>query len=290
VGAGPHLVVVGGEAGIGKSRLTHELTMQVRAASAVVLQGSAQENAIASLLPFVEAIGHLVRVAAPGELARILGGRVADRRTCSPNCRSHRPARRTTTAWGGTASWTPLPSCSPACPALFPVLLILDDLHWADAATSGLIRHLVEGRPGARLLAVATCREDVVPPGGHLRAGARSARPRHLVRRMRVGGIGNAEVAGLAHAVIGHELPPELLALVQDEAGGNQFFVQELARHLADTRSTSLLALLRAEVPTIAREVIGHRIARLGADCAQLLTIVAVVGREFVAARPAIVH
>jgi DNA-binding SARP family transcriptional activator len=281
VGAGPHLVVVGGEAGIGKSRLTRELAMRVKAAPAVVLQGSAQENAIASLLPFVEAIGHLVRVAAPGELARILGGRVADLAHLFPELPVAQAGSSDDDGMGRYRKLDTVAELLARVSRTAPVLLVLDDLHWADAATSGLIRHLVEGRPGARVLAVATCREDVVPEGGHLRAALDRLDHGHLVRRIRLGGIGDAEVAGLAHAVIGHELPPELLALVQDEAGGNPLFVQELARHLADTGSTSLLALLRAEVPTTAREVIGHRIARLGADCAQLLTIGAVVGREF---------
>ena len=57
--------------------------------------------------------------------------------------------------------------------------------------------------------------------------------------------------------------------------------MQELLRHLGETGSTGLLALLRSEVPTAAREVISHRLARLGDDCLQLLTIGAVVGREF---------
>ncbi|MBV9923203.1 MAG: AAA family ATPase [Pseudonocardia sp.] len=280
MGAGPHLVVVGGEAGIGKSRLGRELAMQVRAAPAVVLHGTAQEDAIASLLPFIEAIGHLVRVAAPDELARLLGGRLADLGRLFPEL-SVAQTGPSDDDIGRYRSLDTVAELLARVSRSAPVLLLLDDLQWADSATSGLIRHVVESRPGARLLVVATCREDVVPASGHLRAALDRLDHGHLVRRIRLTGIDDADAAGLAHGVIGQELAPELLAIVQDEAGGNPFFVQELARHLAETGSTSLLALLRAEVPTTAREVIGHRIARLGADCAQLLTIGAVLGREF---------
>jgi predicted ATPase len=281
LGAGPHLVVVGGEAGIGKSRLTRELAMQVRAAPAVVLHGTAQEDAIASLLPFAEAIGHLVRVAAPDELARILGGRIADLARLFPELSVAHAGSSGEDGMGRYRELDTVAELLARVSRTAPVLLILEDLQWADAATSGLIRHVVEARPCARLLAVATCREDAVPAGGHFRAALDRLDRGHRVGRIRLGGIGDGDAAALAHAVLGHELPPELLALVQDEAGGNPFFVQELARHLAETGSTSLLALLRAEVPTTAREVIGHRIARLPADCAQLLTIGAVIGREF---------
>ena len=88
-GLGPLLVVVGGEAGIGKSRLARELAMRVRGAPAVVLQGTAQEDAIASLQPIVEAVGHLIRVTAPDALSRILGARTAISRRLIPG-----PSRR----------------------------------------------------------------------------------------------------------------------------------------------------------------------------------------------------
>ena len=162
-----------------------------------------------------------------------------------------------------------------------PVLVVVDDLHWADAATSSLLRHVLESRPGARVLVVAACREDAVPPGGHLAEALQRLDRVGLLRRVRLPGIDDADTAALARGLVGRELPPELLALVRREAAGNPFFVQELLRHLDETGSTGLLALLRSEVPAAAREVIGHRLARLGDDCRRLLTIGAVVGREF---------
>lgn len=133
-----------------------------------------------------------------------------------------------------------------------PVLLILDDLHWADVATSSLIRHVLESRPDARLLVVATCREDAIPAGGHLREALQRLDRGHLLRRIRLAGIGEGDAAELAHGLIGRELPRELLALIQQEAGGSPFFVQELLRDLGETGSTGLLSLRQAEVPTAA--------------------------------------
>jgi predicted ATPase len=280
-GLGPLLVVLGGEAGIGKSRLARELAMGVRGAPAVVLQGTAQEDAIASLQPIVEAVGHLTRVAAPDALSRILGARTGDLARLIPDlpaapdsgsgdvgARRYRMVDAVAELLAGVSAGA-------------PVLVVVDDLHWADAATSSVLRHVLESRPGARVLVVATCREDAVPPGGHLAAALERLDRAHLLRRVRLPGIDDADTAALARGLVGRELPPELLALVRQEAGGNPFFVQELLRHLDETGSTGLLALLRSEVPAAAREVIGHRLARLGDDCRRLLTIGAVLGREF---------
>ena len=280
-GLGPLLVVVGGEAGIGKSRLARELAMRVRGAPAVVLQGTAQEDAIASLQPIVEAVGHLTRVAAPDALSRILGARTGDLAHLIPDLPAEPDVGSGDVGARRYRMVDAVAELLAGVSAGAPVLVIVDDLHWADAATSSLLRHVLESRPGARVLVVATCREDAVPPGGHLAEALQRLDRAGLLRRVRLPGIDDADTAALARGLVGRELPPELLALVRREAAGNPFFVQELLRHLDETGSTGLLALLRSEVPTAAREVIGHRLARLGDDCRRLLTIGAVVGREF---------
>jgi predicted ATPase len=280
-GLGPLLVVVGGEAGIGKSRLARELAMRVRPAPAVVLQGSAQEDAIASLQPVVEAVGHLTRVAAPGLLSQILGARAGDLARLIPDLPAAPDAESGDIGARRFRMVDAVAELLAGVSAHTPVLLVLDDLHWSDAATSSLLRHVLESRPGARVLAVATCREVAVPPGGHLAEVLQRLGRAGLLRRVVLPGIDDADTAAMARGLIGREVPPELLALVHREAGGNPFFVQELVRHLGETGSSGLLALLRSEVPAAAREVIRHRLARLGDDCRRLLTIGAVVGREF---------
>ncbi len=280
-GLGPLLVVVGGDAGIGKSRLARELAMRVRGTPAVVLQGTAQEDAIASLQPIVEAVGHLTRVAAPEVLPRILGARTGDLARLLPDLPAAPDGGADDIGGRRYRMVDAVAELLAGVSADDPVLIVVDDLHWADAATSSLLRHVLESRPGARVLVVATYREDAVPPGGHLAEALQRLDRAHLLRRVRLPGIDDADTAVLARGLVGRELPRELLALVRQEAGGNPFFVQELLRHLDETGSTGLLALLRSEVPAAAREVIGHRLARLGGDCRRLLTIGAVVGREF---------
>jgi predicted ATPase len=139
----------------------------------------------------------------------------------------------------------------------------------------------VESRREARLLVVAACRADGVPDGGPLSEVLHRLDRGHLLRRVPLGGIGDADTAALAQGLVGRGLPAELLTAVHREADGNPLFVQELLRHLVETGSTGLLALSRAAVPTAAREVIGRRLAVLDDDCLRLLTIGAVLGHEF---------
>ena len=69
---------------------------------------------------------------------------------------------------------------------------------------------------------------------------------------------------------------------IQDETGGNPFFVQEMVRHLSDSdRAASVLSLARADVPERVREVVKLRLARLSDACVRLLTVAAVIGMEF---------
>ena len=281
-GAGPLVAVVDGEAGIGKSRLAREFALRTRdAAPAVVLQGTAQEEAIASLVPFVEAVGHLVRVTAPDELARVLGDRAADLAPMLPGLPDVLPAADRDLSVRRYQMLDAVAALLAAVSRRVPVLLILDDLHLADVATTTLLRHVVESRREARLLVVAACRADGVPDGGPLREVLHRLDRGDLLRRVPLGGIADADTAALAQGLVGRGLPAELLTAVHREADGNPLFVQELLRHLVETGSTGLLALSRAAVPTAAREVIGRRLAVLDDDCLRLLTIGAVLGHEF---------
>ncbi|MEU4383585.1 BTAD domain-containing putative transcriptional regulator [Micromonospora echinofusca] len=155
-----------------------------------------------------------------------------------------------------------------------PVLLVVDDLHRADADTLDLLTALV-GEPEpvtGPVLIVGTYRTAEITP--ELTAAlARFARVEPV--RVHLGGLAEPATGDLARAVARQELDPSVVRLIHRRSGGNPFFVRELARLLATGGGAAL-----HEVPTGVRDVIRHRLTRLPDEARTLLRQAAVLGRD----------
>jgi len=284
-GAGARLALVVGEAGIGKSRLTRELALEAHREGAIVLHGSANEDLLMPHQHFVEALGHLLAVAAPEELQRRVDPRAADLAPIAPSL-TGRGAERSADDGAPESRryrlFDAVASLLDELAAESPVLLVIDDLHWADQSTAALLQHVLESRPQMRLLVLATQRPgEGAAVEAHTEALQRLSQG-HFVERVPLEGLADADIAQLSRQLSGRELSPELVRAVQAETRGNPFFVQEVVRHLSDSnRDATVLSLARAEVPERVREVIDLRLARLGEPCVRLLTVGAVIGMEF---------
>lgn len=282
---GARVALIVGEAGIGKSRLAQELALHVHGQDAVVLHGSANEDLLVPYQHFVEALGHYLAVAAPSELEHRIEPRAAALAPIAPSF--PRPAG-TRPQEGGRAEnrryrlFESTASLVDELSGDVPLLLLLDDLHWADQSTAALLRHMLESRPDMRVLVLATQRQADTTPGGPLEEALQRLSQQGLVERMRLPGLLDADVAKLAHSLIGQPLPAELVHAIRSEAGGNPFFVQEVIRHLTESdREGGLRSLARAVVPESVREVVNLRLARLDEACVRMLTVAAVIGNEF---------
>ena len=170
-----------------------------------------------------------------------------------------------------------------------PVILVLDDIHWADKPSLLLLRHILRSGSPMRLFVLATYRDtdlDRTHPLSDVladlrrQAGRRPARP----RRSRP-----AEVTALMEAAAGHDLDEPGVALAQAvfaETQGNPFFVGEVLRHLAesgaivqrDGRWTRDSTLEEVGIPEGIREVVGRRLSRLSDAANRALAIAAVIG------------
>ena len=169
-----------------------------------------------------------------------------------------------------------------------PLVLFLDDLHWADAGTASLLRSLATGVDPARLLIVGTLRSDELAathPMGQALAAFRRA---PAVSRLELDGLRSTDVVDLVERWTGvgtssgiERLADELVA----ETDGNAFFVTEVMRHLEETGRLADLpdapTLGEGLVPDSVREVLDERIARLGSVGDAVLAAAAVVGHEF---------
>jgi DNA-binding SARP family transcriptional activator len=282
-GGGARLALITGEAGIGKSRLGLELARGVERGGGVVLHGIADEDLLVPHQPVVEALAHLDRSLAAADRDRLIDSRAADLAPVVPRLSGSAPERQRARPAGEPESrryrlFEAVAGLLEELAALAPVLLLVDDLQWSDQATVALLGHVLDSRPAARLLVVATQRTGEVegPLADALGRLARSER----FETVPLAPLAEADVGAIAESISGQLLAPELVRAISRETAGNPFFVGELIRHLGDDPG-GILSARGADVPERVREVVDLRLNRLGENCVRLLGVAAVLGGEF---------
>ncbi len=292
------VVLLAGEPGIGKTTLTSVVARTVEAAGGTVLYGRCLDKVSAPYQPFVETLGHYVQHAPVeqlrahvgefgGELARLVPN-LSRRLPDLPAPSSSDPESERYLAFGAAVGLLAREA------DLRPVLLVLDDLHWADAATLQLLRHLAAATRGVPLMVLGTLRSTEITDDHPLSDVLASLWRESGVTRIDLGGLTAHDVLDLYAAAAGDrvqgEEAAELLSELHRDTAGNPYFVWELLRHLQesgglvrdDAAQWSVSRdLLRSELPASLREVITQRAQRLGPSALSLLSLAAVVGVEF---------
>jgi tetratricopeptide (TPR) repeat protein len=162
-----------------------------------------------------------------------------------------------------------------------PVVVVVDDLHWADHSSLVLLQFLTRELGAARLLLIGTYRDIE----GNRRHPLNDT-PAEVVRepvttRLVLQGLGQAEVARCIFEVTGAEPAGDLVAVVHDRTEGNPFFVMEVVRLLAAEGRLEDHQRLAGAIPDGIRQVIGRRLNRLSDAINEILTVAAVQGRDF---------
>jgi hypothetical protein len=291
------IALLGGEPGIGKTRLAAELAADLHGQGALVLAGRCDEDLGVPYQPFVECLRHYVtHVPEPrlgrhgGELARIVP-ELTDRVPGLPDPLRSDPETERYRLFDAVASWLAEVS------AETPAVLILDDIHWAAKPTLLLLRHILRSSEPARLLFLATYRDTDIGRGHPLVELLADLRRGGGAERLPVTGLDAPGVAAFIEAAAGHGLDEEgedLARVVWAETEGNPFFMTEVMRHLAETGALELRdgrwvvssVLDEVGIPEGVRDVVGRRLSRLSDAANQALTVAAVVGLEF---EPAVV-
>lgn len=171
-----------------------------------------------------------------------------------------------------------------------PLLIILEDLHWADRGTLDLLTHQVRNLQEMRLLVVGTYRDIELERGHPLSSTLAEFRRVSSFERILLRGLSAEEVQRMLGAITNQDISWSFAEAVHRQTEGNPLFVQEVVRYLADEglikreggrwRQTGP-APLEMSIPEGLRDVIGKRLSRLSPGCNRALSIAAVIGREF---------
>jgi DNA-binding CsgD family transcriptional regulator len=243
--AGGRVVLVGGEPGIGKSALVAEAA--ARSGLPWCAGRAVEDEGSPPYLPFRQAVrglrGRGILPAGPDELVPAGGDR-------------YRAFDDVVTLLRRAAE-----------PA--GLVLVLDDLHWADPASLHLLRHLTRDIAGSRLTVLATYRPT--EPAAALADALATVSTEPAVHRLALDGLAGTEVAALLEAELGRAVPADVAGAVRDRSGGNPFFVAELARLLdRDGHARGL--------PDGVRDAVRARLRRLPTEARTAVETAAVLG------------
>ncbi|MBI4604134.1 MAG: protein kinase [Planctomycetes bacterium] len=276
-----------GEPGIGKTRLAQELARHARLRGARVLIGRAIEGEGApSYLPFVEALDTAVAELKTAQLRELLGeataivmrllpqivGRLSD---LGPQPEPQPESQRYLLFQG-------VASLLKGRAAESGLLLVLEDLHWADRPSLQLLQHVARQVQDSRVLVLATYRDLEVDSRHPLSEVLVNLRREHLSERILLRGLPSGDVRALIAALGERDVPEAFAAAVHRETEGNPFFIEEVVKHLIDERRlrrdsgappSETLTLEQLGLPQGVREAIDRRLSRLGEPAQRLLSI-----------------
>jgi tetratricopeptide (TPR) repeat protein len=163
-----------------------------------------------------------------------------------------------------------------------PIVLVLDDLHAADAPSLVLLQFLARELGSTRVLVVAACRDVDPVPGEPLTAMLVDVGREPVTRRLSLGGLSAAEVLEYVEQTAPTIASQELSTALYEETEGNPLFMGETVRLLSlEGIRADPAGKLRLDIPQNVREVIGRRFTHLSEECNRVLLLASVLGREF---------
>jgi class 3 adenylate cyclase/tetratricopeptide (TPR) repeat protein len=288
-------ILLAGEPGIGKTRLAQEISQEARQRGFHVLAGHCDEQVTAPYQPFALALLEYLNAAAPAQLARALPPAVA--------CELARIVPDVTARLRDVPGAAALPAehgqlalmeavrqfLAAVGSSDAPVLLVLDDLHWADEGSLALLHYLSRAAGGMRLLIVGAYRDVELSTRHPLEQTLTLMNRERLYQRLLLRRLPRASVERLVDALLpGWEPDPAFLVTLHRETEGNPFFIEEVLKHLVEEgaiyRGEGRWQIRSAEhvrVPESIRATIGRRVQRLPEESQETLRLAAVIGQQF---------
>jgi tetratricopeptide (TPR) repeat protein len=295
---GRRVVLLAGEAGVGKTTLATQVAVSAYERGAVVLLGRCEEDLGAPYGPFVEALSHYVAHAEILELeghSAVHGGELSRIVPALRRRLGDLPAPMSSDSdTERYLLYRAVAGLLEHVAAAHSLVLVLDDLQWADKPSLQMLRYVVANTTTAPILIVATLRDTELTPAHPLFEVLAALRREEGVSRVNLAGLDGAGVLAFMEATAGHPLGvegDELARSLHLETDGNPFFVGEVLRHLAETGaifrddagrwSAAGESPGAIDLPSSVREVLLSRVARLGESAGPVLGAASVIGRDF---------
>lgn len=289
-------VLVSGDAGSGKTRLVEEVGAEAQGRGLQFFVGRCYEAATDTAYgPVLQLLDHIQLRLGPTAFDELIGTGRDDLSRVFPQLRQREGA--------GNPSDAPEWPVQKARVSLFaairdvvsqlsvsrPLVVMIDDLHWADEATLRLLEYLAAELSDLPTLVVCTYGEEDLAATSAFRPFLAALHRRRLVDSLSLPPFAEADVAELLATIGGSAAPPSLVALLHDATGGNPFFLEEVVRHLATEghllddggRWRSDLHANELHVPESVRFTIERRLDDLSEQTRRVLTTAATVGRDF---------
>ena len=286
------LVMLVGEPGIGKTRTAQEFADIAERQGTRVLWGRCHEQqGMPPYWPWIQAIRSYVRDSEPEDLRAEMGQGASDIAEVVPEINEQMPQLKPS---------PPLDNPEQARFRLFdsittflknasqnqPLIIVLDNLHWADRPSLLLMEFLGQEIGDSHLLVVGTYRDADLSRQHPLSETLGELTRQRLFRRVALRGLRIEDVRHFIQLASGIEPPRDLIELVYSHTEGNPLFVTEVVRMLEQEGEMTPARLggqgdWNVRIPDGVREVIGRRLNRLSEECNRVLTVASVIGREF---------
>lgn len=286
-------VFVGGEPGIGKTRLVAEFARAVNAGGGRVLYGRCDEEQEVPYQPVADIVRAALDEVSAGELVTHVNAWGGELARLVPDLVSRFPeVPPVSTGEPRTERWRLFEAVDAFLSdisARAPLLVVVDDLHWAGSPTLALLRHLLRSTRPASVLLLGTYRHTEVDAGHGLASLLADLRRDTTVHRLTLDGLAAEDVTLLLGSATGTALDDRSVSFARalhQTTQGNPFFIGEVLRHLTAVGALgperSLLPEhLETTVPEGVREVVTRRLLRLAATSNRVLAAAAVCGAEF---------
>jgi DNA-binding CsgD family transcriptional regulator/tetratricopeptide (TPR) repeat protein len=287
-------VLLAGSGGMGKTRLTQQLAMQAEKGGTHVLWGRCLEEAGApAYWPWRQLIRSYLRSGADADPAQTFGSGLAEIAGIVPEVAEHFRLRPAAAAPVGDSAesrfrlFDAIAAFWRRAAQRAPLLLIFEDLHWADATSLRLFSFLAAELEDSALLVVGTYRDTELSRHHPLFETLSDLARSSVCQRIELAGLSMRETEELMVAASGSVSSANFVSALHARTEGHPLFLEETLRYMIDARAPQAFdagsdkAQLLTRIPTGVREVIGKRLNRLSVPAARYLATAACIGRNF---------